>query len=188
MMEATAGDREDELQRSSHMADPQDLPADRPEPGPQASDIPQVPTPPADQTPANTAPAKKAVPAKKAPAKKAPAKKAPVAKKSPAKKAPATKAGPPTEAPTAAAQTAEATPAPAPLASTNGSAHPTDGAKEAAAQAKSLVDQASDSVGRPALPAIDGSGRSPIPFVVAFAVSLLAAVLVYRLRQHSDDS
>ena len=169
------------------MADPQDLPAERPEPGPQASDIPQVPTPPADQDPAKKALAKKAVPAKRAPAKKAPAKKAPVAKKAPAKKAPAPKAEPPAEAPTAAAPTAEATPTPAPLASTNGSTHPTAGAKEAAAQAKSLVDQASDSVGLPASPAIDGSGRSPIPFVVAFAVSLLAALLVYRLRQHSDN-
>ncbi len=155
------------------MADPQELPDERPESAAQAPEVPAAPapTPPADPAPLGDS-AKP--PAKKAAAKKAPAKKAP-AKKAPAKKAPAKKAVPPVT--------------PSALVATNGSAQP-EGAKEAAAQAKSAIDQAGDAVRRtPPVPvAHDDSGRSPVPFVAALLVSLLAVLLVRRLRQADEDS
>lgn len=116
------------------------------------------PPPPAEKAPAKKAPAKKAA-AKKAPAKKAPAKKAP-AKKAPAKKAP--------------------------LVTANGAATADSaGAKEAAAQAKSAVDRADARVFTPAAAPTPERGRSPLPIAVAIVASLLAVLLVRRLR-HGD--
>ncbi len=145
------------------MADPQELPDERPESAAQAPEVPAAPapTPPADPAPLGDS--------AKPPAKKA------AAKKAPAKKAPAKKAVPPVT--------------PSALVATNGSAQP-EGAKEAAAQAKSAIDQAGDAVRRtPPVPvAHDDSGRSPVPFVAALLVSLLAVLLVRRLRQADEDS
>jgi hypothetical protein len=143
------------------MVDQQDLPDERPEATP--------PAPPAKKTPAKAA---KKVPAKKAPAKKVPAKKAP-AKKAPAKKAPAADAAPPSPGPA--------------LADTNGSRTVSAGAKEAAAQAKSTVDRADDSLLQPTLVPAPEPGRSPLPLVVAIAVSLLAILLVRQLRRGEDE-
>jgi len=114
--------------------------------------------------PAKKVPAKKA-PAKKAPAKKAPAKKAP-AKKVPAKKAPAKKVSPPAAEPVAA--------------------EVADAAREVAAQAKSTVDDASDAMAGPALVPAADVGRSPMPFVAAILISVLAALLVRRLRSGGE--
>ncbi|MCV7331760.1 nucleoid-structuring protein H-NS [Mycobacterium cookii] len=119
---------------------------------------------PAKKTPAKKA-AKKAAPAKAAktpPAKKAAAKKAP-AKKAPAKKAPAKKIAP--AAPDTNGQLAAA-------------------AKDAAAHAKSTVEAARNPL--PEVPAESAAGRSPVPLAVAIAISLLAILLVRRLR-HDDD-
>ncbi len=144
------------------MPDPQDQPD---------SDPDGAPTPPEKQPPAKKAPAKKA-PAKKAPAKKAPAKKAP-AKKAPAKKSPAKspEPGPPTPAvqPLAAQQRIE----------TNGDL--TAAAKDAAAQAKSTVEAANNPV-PPEAPASVLS-QSPLPLIVALAVSILAILLIRQLRR-----
>jgi hypothetical protein len=138
------------------MADPQEPPEKRPEVAPEA---------PAKKAPAKKAPAKKAAAKKAAPAKKAPAK-AP-AKKAPVKQAPV-KAAPAPEAPAADL------PAPAvPIG---------DGAKEAAAQAKSAVQQATDSVVTPLVPPAE-STRSPWPLAAAIAVSLLAVLVIRRLRR-----
>lgn len=111
-------------------------------------------------------------PAKKAPAKKAPAKKAP-AKKAPAKKVPAKNAEPappkPPEQPLDLQQRAES----------NGDL--TAAAKDAAAQAKSTVEAANN----PVSPAVPGAavGQSPVPLIVALAVSLLAILLIRQLRR-----
>ncbi|WP_328362514.1 nucleoid-structuring protein H-NS [Mycobacterium sp. NBC_00419] len=127
-------------------------------------------TPPEPQQP-EEAVAKKA-PAKKAPAKKA-VKKAP-AKKAPAKKAPAKKVAPPAlEAPATHAA----------LAAGNGSPPVAEAAREAAANAKSTVEQAASPLSTPSVPAVPEPGRSPLPFAVAFAVTVLLALLIRRLRR-----
>lgn len=149
------------------MADPQDQPNSEPE---------GAPTPPEKKPPAEGAKkaAKKAAkaPAKKAPAKKAPAKKAP-AKKAPAKKAPAKRPEP-----------APPRPAGQPLAmqqriESNGQL--AAAAKDAAAQAKSTVDGANNPVSPDVAPAT--SSQSPVPLIVAVALSLLAILLIRQLRR-----
>lgn len=128
--------------------------------------------PPEKKPPAKAAKKTAKAPAKKAPAKKAPAKKA-AAKKAPAKKAPAKKAAPPPpkppEPPLDAQQRAE----------TNGDL--TAAAKDVAAQAKSTVEAANN----PVPPAVAGpaAGQSPVPLIVALAVSLLAILLIRQLRR-----
>ncbi len=149
------------------MAEPQDQPNGEPDGAP----TPPV-TPPA-APPEKTPPAKAAKKAAKAPAKKAPAKKAP-AKKAHAKKAPAKKVPP---------KAAEPAP-PQALADqqrieTNGDL--TAAAKDVAAHAKSTVEAANDPVApdvrSPALT------QSPLPLIVALAVSLLAILLIRQLRR-----
>lgn len=76
---------------------------------------------------------------------------------------------------------------PAARAAGNGSALP-DGAKEAAAQAKSAVERAGNAVPRPAPEQLDSGSRSPVPFLAAFAVTLLAILWVRRLRRQADES
>ncbi|MCA2241894.1 MULTISPECIES: nucleoid-structuring protein H-NS [Mycobacterium] len=145
------------------MADPQD-PTDSAPDG--------AGNPPEKKPPAKAAKKTAKAPAKKAPAKKAPAKKAP-AKKLPAKKAPAQKAEPtppkPPEPPSGVQQRAE----------TNGDL--TAAAKDAAAQAKSTVEAANN----PVSPAAAGPAvaQSPVPLIVALAVSLLAILLIRQLRR-----
>ncbi|MEE2851105.1 MAG: nucleoid-structuring protein H-NS [Actinomycetota bacterium] len=149
------------------MADPQD-PIDSAPDG--------AGTPPEKKPPAEAAKKAAKAPAKKAPAKKAPAKKAP-AKKAPAKKVPAKKAEPappeppgrPAEPPVDVQQRAES----------NGDL--TAAAKDAAAQAKSTVEAANN----PVSPAVAGpaAGQSPVPLLVALAVSLLAILLIRQLRR-----
>ncbi len=145
------------------MADPQDPTNSAPD----GAGIPPEKKPPAK---AAKKPAK--APAKKAPAKKAPAKKAP-AKKAPAKKVPAKNAEPaslPTpEQPLDVQQRVES----------NGDL--TAAAKDAAAQAKSAVEAANN----PVAPAVAGpaAGQSPVPLIVALAVSLLAILLIRQLRR-----
>jgi hypothetical protein len=141
------------------MADPQEPPEKRPDAAPEP---PAQPAPPAKKAIAKKTPAKK-TPAKKAPAKKAVAKKAP-AKKAPAKKAPAPEAVPP-----------QAPPPAEPVVV---------GAKEAAAQAKSTVEKASDSVAAPVVVPVE-RGRSPLPIAVAVLVSLLAVLVVRQLRRNT---
>jgi hypothetical protein len=149
------------------MADEQDLPDQRP------------PAMPPAKAAAKKAPAKKA-PAKKTPAKKVPAKKAPApAKKVPAKKAPA----PAKEVPEPATKV---TPAMAPVAG-NGSVPIADGAREAAAQAKSTIDRAKDSVAPAGLIPVPDPGRRSLPITIAIALSLLAIVLIRQLRQGVGD-
>lgn len=149
------------------MADPQDPTNSAPD----GAGIPPEKKPPAKA-------AKKAAqaPAKKAPAKKAPAKKAP-AKKAPAKKVPAKNAEP-------AAPKPPEQPAAQPVdvqqrAESNGDL--TAAAKDAAAQAKSTVEAANN----PVSPAVPGPavGQSPVPLIVALAVSLLAILLIRQLRR-----
>jgi cobalamin biosynthesis Mg chelatase CobN len=161
------------------MSDPQEpLPEKRPE----ATPLTPGAIPPADASAKKAAPAKK-TPAKKAPAKKAPAKKVPAenaapAKKAPAGKVPAKKAAPPPPEP--------ATPVPVvslPEAMPEAVVPVSVGAKEAAAQAKSTVEQASDSVAAPVVQAAE-RGRSPLPIVVALVVSLLAVLVVRQLRRN----
>ncbi|HTY33515.1 nucleoid-structuring protein H-NS [Mycobacterium sp.] len=147
------------------MADPQDQPNSEPD-GP--------PTPPEKQPPAEAVKKAAKAPAKKAPAKKAPAKKA-AAKKAPAKKAPAKKA--PAKSPPPA-------PPGQPLAvqqriETNGEL--AAAAKDAAAQAKSTVEAAPNPVSREVAPT--ASGQSPVPLIVAVALSLLAILLIRQLRR-----
>ena len=139
------------------MADPQD----RPDEG--ADAIP--PTPPAKAA-AKKAPAKKA-PAKKAPAKKLPTKKTP-AKKAPVKKAPVKKA-----APRAASPALEpAWPPPALAAGRNG-------ARDAAADAKSSVREAAHPVtGQPRRE----SGLR-VPVSIGLAAAGLMAVVLSRFRR-----
>jgi hypothetical protein len=140
------------------MADPQDQPGSEPD---------GASTPPAKKQP----PAKAVKKTAKAPAKKAPAKKAP-AKKAPAKKAPAKSPEPappkPADQPLGLAQRIE----------TNGQL---DAAKDAAAHAKSTVESANNPVSGDAYP--PASRTSPVPLVVALALSLLAILLVRQLRR-----
>jgi hypothetical protein len=110
-------------------------------------------TPPADSPPAKAV--KKTA---KAPAKKAPAKKA-AAKKAPAKKAAAKKPGK--------------------LAETNGQL--SEAAKDVAAQAKSAVEGANNPL--PPVAPIPASSQSRVPQLVALTLSLLAILLVRRLRR-----
>jgi hypothetical protein len=117
-------------------------------------------TPPTPQPPEKAA-------AKKTPAKKTPAKKTP-AKKAPAKKAPAKKARPA-------------------LVAGNGLPPLAEAAREAAANAKSSVERATNPVSRPPVPAVPEAARSPLPFVVAFALTVLLALLVHRLRRRQED-
>ena len=51
----------------------------------------------------------------------------------------------------------------------------------------STVDQAADAVGGPLPATVSDSGRSPLPFAVAFAVTVLLALLIRRLRRHDDE-
>lgn len=145
------------------MADPQDPTNSAPD---------GAGTPPEKTPPAKAVKKTAKAPAKKAPAKKAPAKKAP-AKKAPAKKVPAKSAEPaaptPPEQPLDVAQRAES----------NGDL--TAAAKDAAAQAKSTVEAANN----PVSPALAGpaAGQSPVPLIVAVAVSLLAILLIRQLRR-----
>lgn len=125
-------------------------------------DGPQA-TPPTPPPPAKKAPAKAV---RKAPAKKAPAKKAP-AKKATAKKAPAK------------------TP-PMALANTNGTQP--DGARQAAAQAKSTVEHAGDSMSAPALVPVPDRRPAVLPIAVAVVVSLLAILLIRQLRSGDHQS
>jgi hypothetical protein len=151
---------------------------DQPDEGQDATPPPGPPPPEqaaAEKQPAKKAPAKKTV--KKTPAKKAPAKAtgATPAKKAPPRKAPAKKVAPPAEPPT-----------PAELVTSNGSPPVTEGAREAAAAAKSSVEQAPNPVSPAALPAPQ-SGRSPLPFAIAFAVAVLIALLVRRMRHRQTE-
>jgi hypothetical protein len=145
------------------MADPQDPTNSAPD---------GAGTPPEKKPPAKAAKKTAKAPAKKAPAKKAPAKKAP-AKKAPAKKVPAKNVEPvppkPPEQPVDVQQRAES----------NGDL--TAAAKDAAAQAKSTVEAANN----PVSPAVAGpaAGQSPVPLIVALAVSLLAILLIRQLRR-----
>jgi hypothetical protein len=139
------------------MADPQDQPDGEPD---------GASTPPAKEPPAKEVKKTAKAPAKKAPAKKAPAKKAP-AKKAPAKSpepAPPKPADPPLDL----AQRIE----------TNGQL---DAAKDVAAQAKSTVESANDPVSSDAYS--PAARTSPVPLVVALALSLLAILLVRQLRR-----
>ncbi len=104
-------------------------------------------------------------------AKKAAAKKAP-AKKATAKKAPAT--SPPAKPPSQ-------TPA-SPRIDTNGQL--AAAAKDVAAHAKSAVDAARNPLA--AQPGPSSGRRSPVPLAVAIAISLLAVLLVRRLRRDDD--
>ncbi len=144
------------------MADPQDHPDSEPD---------DVSPPPAKEPPAKAVKKIAKAPAKKAPAKKAPAKKAP-AKKAPAKKAPAKSVAPappkPADPPLGLAQRIE----------TNGQL---DAAKDAAAHAKSTVESANDPVSDDAYAA--AARTSPVPLLVALALSLLAILLVRQLRR-----
>ena len=144
------------------MADPQDRPD---------SESDGASTPPAKKPPAEAVKKAAKAPAKKAPAKKAPAKKAP-AKKAPAKKAPPKS---PEPAPPKAADQ--------PLGlqqriETNGQL---DAAKVAAAQAKSTVEAANDPVTSDA--SVPAPHTSPVPLLVALALSLLALLLIRQLRR-----
>jgi hypothetical protein len=139
------------------MADPQDQPDGEPD---------GASTPPAKEPPAKEVKKTAKAPAKKAPAKKAPAKKAP-AKKAPAKSpepAPPKPADPPLDL----AQRIE----------TNGQL---DAAKDVAAHAKSTVESANDPVSSDPYP--PAARTSPVPLVVALALSLLAILLVRQLRR-----
>lgn len=129
---------------------------------------PQPPPPPAEA-------AKKASPTKgqaKA-AKKAPNKGQP--KKSPAKKAPPKKA-PPASAPKHAAPQP-----PEPLADTNGDRGVAAAANETAAHAKHAVDTAGDSLAG-SISRVPGTSGARLPIAVALALSLLAILLIRRLR------
>jgi hypothetical protein len=139
------------------MADPQDQPDGEPD---------GASTPPAKEPPAKAVKKTAKAPAKKAAAKKAPAKKAP-AKKAPAK-SPEPAPPKPADQPLGLAQRIE----------TNGQL---DAAKDAAAHAKSTVESANDPVSSDAYP--PAARTSPVPLVVALALSLLAILLVRQLRR-----
>jgi cobalamin biosynthesis Mg chelatase CobN len=169
------GGRDENLQRSSRMADPQDRPEDAPGAAP-ADQTPPTAKPPqkaAKKTPAKKAPAKAAKTAKKAP--KAAAKKAP-AKKSPDKK-PAAKKTTPAKAEPSAKPTAR--PPSSRRGDTNGQF--AAGAKEAAAQAKSTVETADSPV--PPATALPGAARSPVPLVLAVVIGLITLLLIRQLRR-----
>jgi len=155
------------------MADPQDRPDGEPESGAPAKKAP-VKKAAAAKAPAKKAPAKKA-PAKKATAKKVPAKKAPperaVAKKVTAEKAEST-------APKLAEQPVEK---PADLQQRAESNGQLAAAKDAAAQAKSTVESAKNPL--PPEPSESSVLQSPVPWVVAVTLSLLAMLLVRQLRR-----
>jgi hypothetical protein len=139
------------------MADPQDRPDSEPD---------GASTPPAKKAPAKAVKKTAKAPAKKAPAKKAPAKKAP-AKKAPAKS--------PAPAPPKAADQ------PLGLAQRIESNGQLDAAKDAAANAKSTVEDANNPVSSDSYP--PASRTSPVPLLVALALSLLAILLVRQLRR-----
>ncbi len=146
------------------MADPQDPTNSAPD---------DAGGPPEKKPPAKAAKKAAKVPAKKAPAKKVPAKKAP-AKKASAKKAPAKAAEPKPAEPKAAE----------PLdvqqrIETNGDL--TAAAKDTAAQAKSTVEAANNPVSLDV--AGSAAGISPVPWIVALAVSLLAILAIRQLRR-----
>jgi hypothetical protein len=153
------------------MADPQDQPNSEPN---GASTPPEKKPPAKAINKAAKAPAKKA-PAKKAPAKKAAAKKA-VAKKAPAKKAPAE--SPESTPPKPSEQPAEQLLDTQRRIETNGQLA---AAKDAAAQAKSTVEDANNPVS-PNVPA-PASTQWPVPLFVALALSLLAIMLIRQLRR-----
>ncbi len=150
------------------MADPQDQPNSEPD-GP--------PAPPEKKPPAEAVKKAAKAPAKKAPAKKAPAKKAP-AKKAPAKKAPAKAAEPAPPKATEPPAPRPAEPALQQRIETNGQL--AAAAKDAAAQAKSTVEAAPNPVSREVAPT--APGQSPLPLIVAVALSLLAILLIRQLR------
>jgi hypothetical protein len=139
------------------MADPQDQPDGEPD---------GASTPPAKEPPAKAVKKTAKAAAKKAPAKKAPTKKAP-AKKARAK-SPEPAPPKPADQPLGLAQRIE----------TNGQL---DAAKDAAAHAKSTVESANDPVSSDAYP--PAARTSPVPLVVALALSLLAILLVRQLRR-----
>lgn len=145
------------------MADPQDQPNSEPD---------GASTPPPEKKPPAKAVKKTAkAPAKKAPAKKVPAKKAP-AKKAPAKKAPAKSAEPPAKAPEPPLAVRQRIESNGDLAAA---------AKDAAAQAKSTVEAANNPV--PVDAPAAALRQSPVPLIVALAVSLLAILLIRQLRR-----
>jgi hypothetical protein len=156
---------ERKLRRSGRMADPQDQPN---------GEYDGAATPPKKKPPAKAA---KKAPAKKAPAKKAVGKKVP-AKKAPAKKAPAKKAPDQSPAPTRPKPPA-AQQDPQPRIEPNGEI--AAAAKDAAAQAKSTVDGANNPVSANIAQPVPG--QSPLPLVVAVALSLLALLLIRQLRR-----
>lgn len=141
------------------MADPQDPTNSAPD---------GAGSPPEKKPPAKAVKKAAKAPAKKASAKKAPAKKAP-AKKAPAKKAPAKAAEPKPAEPLDVQQRIE----------TNGDL--AAAAKDTAAQAKSAVEAANNPVSLD----VPGSaaGISPVPWIVALAVSLLAILAIRQLRR-----
>ncbi|QUR69409.1 nucleoid-structuring protein H-NS [Mycobacterium spongiae] len=152
------------------MADPQDQPDSEPD---------GASNPPAKKQPVKKQPVKKAAkaPAKKAAAKKSPAKKA-AAKKTPAKKPPAKKT------PTKSSQTSPPKKTGEPVdpqqrIETNGQL--AAGAKDVAAQAKSIIDRANDPL--PQGESTEPVSHSPVPLVVAVALSLLAILLIRQLRR-----
>jgi hypothetical protein len=152
------------LQRSGRMADPNDQSnGERDAAAPESSASPEQkpPAKAAKKTPAKKAPAKKAV-AKKAPAKKAPAKKAPAETPAPA----------PPQPPAAPASLQQRIESNGELAAA---------AKDAAAQAKSTVEDANN----PVVPVIAPSSpsQSAVPLAVAVAISLLAILLIRQLRR-----
>ena len=126
-----------------------------------------APIPPEKKPPAKAVKKPAKAPAKKAPAKKAAAKKAP-AKKAPAKSPPPTPPKP-AEQPLGIQQRIE----------TNGQL--AEAAKDVAAQAKSTVEDANDPVSLSVAP--PASSQSPVPLIVAVALSLLAILLIRQLRR-----
>ena len=182
------------------MADPQDHPDNTPETEPEhpagAGPTPPAPPPsPADNAPAKppehaaetSTPSAKAPdkPAKKTPAKKAPAKAAKAAKKAPQaapKKEPAKKA-PAKKAPAKSPEPTPPNPAERPLDTQQriGGNGQLAAAKDAAAQAKSTVEDANNPVS-PGVPA-RSSSQLPVPLIVALTLSLLAILLIRQLRR-----
>jgi hypothetical protein len=148
------------------MADPQDQPNTEPN---------GASTPPEKKPPAQAVNKAAKAPAKKAPAKKAPAKKA-AAKKAAAKKAPAKsrQSTPPKPAEHPAEQLLDTQH----RIGTNGQLA---AAKDAAAQAKSTVEDANNPVS-PNVPA-PTSTQWPVPLFIALALSLLAIMLIRQLRR-----
>lgn len=148
------------------MADPQDQPN---------SESNGASIPPEKKPPAKAAKKAAKAPAKKAAAKKAPAKKA-AAKKAPAKKTPAKRPEPPPPKPSE--QEREQPVDAQRRIETNGQLA---AAKDAAAQAKSTVDDANNPL--PADVPVPGSSQLTVPLLVALAASLLAILLIRQLRR-----